>query len=269
MDNRRKVLSFVNKTVIITGGLHGIGFETAKLFLKRGADVGIIDYCPGKITDAEPIVEELHNINSDARVCLFNSDVSDLDALKNAVDRIRVVYPRVDVLINNAGITRDSSLKKMTVEMFDKVLNVNLKGLTFCVKYFAESMIEEHIPGVILNASSVVAINGNFGQSNYVCSKAAVSALTLEWAKEYGGHGIRVNAVAPGFTKTGMTERIPKKIVERITSNIPLGRFAFPKEIAETYAFLASSTASYITGTVLQVDGGLVLGGLTTLNKIS
>lgn len=247
------------KSAVITGGLNGIGLETAKLFAKEGANIGIIDFCKNnrKITET---VQQL--AYEGTKVHYFNADVSKSSQVKSACNNAYAAFGKVDILINNAGITRDSSLRKMTEEQFDSVIGVNLKGLTNCTRFFTIKMIENGTKGVVLNASSVVAANGNFGQTNYVCTKAAVSGLTIEWAKEFGPYGIRVNAVAPGFTETAMTEKIPEDIVKKITRTIPLGRFAKASEIAEAYLFLASCRASYITGTILEVDGGLVLGRL-------
>jgi 3-oxoacyl-[acyl-carrier protein] reductase len=247
------------KTAIITGGLNGIGYETAKYFAAEGANIGIMDLNVNNTRRVTEVVTKLHHMHA-KNIHFFATDVTKMYEIKSACTMAYGIFGKIDILVNNAGITKDSSLKKMTEEQFDAVLDVNLKGLVNCTKCFSTQMIERKHSGVILNASSVVAANGNFGQTNYVCSKAAVSGLTVEWARELGPYGIRVNAVAPGFTKTAMTEKIPENIVEKITKTIPLGRFAEASEIAKAYLFLASDSASYITGTILEVDGGLVIG---------
>jgi 3-oxoacyl-[acyl-carrier protein] reductase len=252
-------MRFKDKVVIITGGLNGIGSAIAELFIREGADVGIIDLSPTTAPEVYRKSDELTRLRPGAQVHFFSANVADSMQVKNACDQAMDEFGYIDVLINNAGITADSSIKKMSEEQFDRVLNVNLKGVFNCTKVFGLHMVENG-KGAIINASSVVAHYGNFGQTNYVCSKAAVSALTIKWAKEFAEYGIRVNAVAPGFTNTRMTKQIPQAVVEKIKKAIPLGRFASPKEIAEVYAFLASDAASYITGAVIPVDGGVVLG---------
>jgi 3-oxoacyl-[acyl-carrier protein] reductase len=163
----------------------------------------------------------------------------------------------LDVLVNNAGITRDATLKKMSPEEWQQVVDVNLNGVFYCGKAAAELMREQE-SGVILNASSVVGVYGNFGQSNYVATKSGVIGLTKTWARELGRKGVRVNAVAPGFIETPMVDTVPDKVLEKLKGQTPLGRLGKPEDIASAYVFLASEQAAFITGTVLQVDGGLV-----------
>jgi 3-oxoacyl-[acyl-carrier protein] reductase len=167
-------------------------------------------------------------------------------------------YGRIDVLINNAGITNDAQLRKMTAEAFDRVVDVNLKGVFNCTQAVLPAMLDQG-SGVILNASSVVAHNGNFGQTNYVATKAGVVGMTKVWARELGRKGIRVNAVAPGFINTRMTDTIPDKVIEKLLERVPMNRLGEPEEIASAYLFLASDEASYINGHALAVDGGTVL----------
>ncbi|MEA2008792.1 MAG: SDR family oxidoreductase, partial [Chloroflexota bacterium] len=177
-------------------------------------------------------------------------------------------WGQIDILINNAGILRDGQLvkfkdgevkKQMSDEMFDNVINVNLKGVFICTRAVAPVMMEQK-NGVILNASSVVGLYGNFGQTNYVATKAGVIGMTKVWAREFGRYGIRVNAIAPGFIATEMVMSMPEKILEGMRKRTPLGRLGQPMDIANAYAFLASSEASFITGTTISVDGGIVVG---------
>jgi len=185
-------------------------------------------------------------------------DVSKHNAVKKTVGKIVSDLGKIDILVNNAGIVKDNFLVKMSENDFDDVINVNLKGVYNVTKAVAVYMIEEG-RGVILNASSVVGVYGNVGQTNYAASKAGVIGMTKAWAKELARYKIRVNAVAPGFIKTPMTEKVPKKIIDYMDSKTPLGRMGKPAEIANAYLFLASDVASFITGQVLGVDGGLVV----------
>jgi len=167
-------------------------------------------------------------------------------------------YRRVDVLVNNAGILMDGTLVKMEEDQFDQVINVNLKGVYLCGRAAAVIMKEQG-SGVILNASSVVAHNGNFGQTNYVATKAGLIGMTKVWARELGKDGIRVNAIAPGFIATEMTAQMPEKIIKMMGDKVPVKRWGEPEDVANAYCFLASDEASYISGTVLNVDGGVVV----------
>ncbi|HKK56104.1 SDR family oxidoreductase, partial [Marinobacter sp.] len=186
-----------------------------------------------------------------------NVNVADHEAVDKAMANLNEQWGRLDVLVNNAGITRDGTLLKMDHEKFTSVVDVNLTGVFNCGKAAASIMAEQG-SGVILNASSVVAHNGNFGQSNYVATKSGVIGMSKTWAKELGRKGIRVNAVAPGFINTSMVETVPDKVLDQLKGNTPLGRLGEPEDIANAYLFLASDSAAFITGTVLKVDGGLV-----------
>jgi 3-oxoacyl-[acyl-carrier protein] reductase len=195
-------------------------------------------------------------------------DVTDSAAVNAAVEEVAAQWGGVDILINNAGILRDSMLVKykdgavqsvMNDEQFDAVLDVNLRGVFVCARAVAPKMIDRG-GGVILNASSVVGLYGNFGQTNYIASKAGVIGMTKVWARELGRHGIRVNAVAPGFIATEILAAMPQKVLDSMTSRTPLGRMGKPEEIAEAYVWLASKSASFVTGAVLSVDGGVVTG---------
>ncbi len=236
------------KTALITGGAGGIGRRTAALFLEEGAEVIIADYDEKK---GEKTAEELG-------AEFMAVDVADLSSVQEMFADIDKRDDELDILINNAGITADGFLVRMDEEDWDRVIDVNLKGVFNCGREAASRMMEAE-GGVIINASSVVGEYGNVGQTNYAASKFGVIGLTKTWAKELAPRGVRVNAVAPGFVKTDMLEDVPDKVLESIKEDTPLSRLAEPEEIAEAYVFLASDAASYVNGTVLNVDGGLVL----------
>ena len=238
-----------NKTAIITGGAGGIGFETAKLFINQGAMVIIADTNieAGKKSEAEL-----------GRNCRFvKTDVSDKSSAFFCINDCLKKFGNLDILINNAGITSDASLLKMSSEQFEKVIDINLKGVFFMTKYAAAHMAEKNY-GRIINTSSIVGLYGNFGQTNYAASKSGVIGMTKTWARELGRKGITVNAVAPGFIDTGMLGSVPTKILDDLKQKTPLGRLGTPEDIAKAYLFLASDDASFINGAVLSVDGGLV-----------
>lgn len=238
-----------DKVALITGGARGIGRATAELFLKEGAKVAIVDVDEAEVTAAAK------ELGSSAMGLAM--DVTSQASVQAGVDAIVSHFGQVDILVNNAGIIKDAQLAKMTEADFDAVVSVNLKGVYNTGQIVAKHMVSRGT-GVILNASSVVALYGNFGQTNYVATKAAVIGMTKTWARELGRKGIRVNAVAPGFIRTRMTEGIPDKVMEQLNAKVPLGRMGDPREIASAYLFLASDEASYITGHVLSVDGGAV-----------
>jgi 3-oxoacyl-[acyl-carrier protein] reductase len=238
-----------DKRVVITGAAAGIGRATARRFLEEGARLLLCDRQPYEATG---LAAELGS----ERVRYVAADVSTVEG-QHAVERA-LNETGVDVLINNAGITRDASVLKMSGEDWDHVVAVNLTAV-FRLCQIAAAPMKAQKSGVILNAASVVAHNGNFGQANYVASKAGVIGLTKTLARELGRANVRVNAVAPGFTSTDMVKRVPDTILAGIVERTPLGRLAEPDEIAAAYAFLASDDARFITGAVLDVDGGLVL----------
>lgn len=241
-----------DKVVIITGGAQGIGKAAAQRFAAEGATVVIWDINEQKTSD---LVTELISQGwlADSVEVDITSLVSSAAAAKTVFDR----YGRIDILINNAGITRDASLLKMTTEQFDEVMNINLKGVFNCTKVVAPYMIEQGY-GRVINTSSVVGVYGNFGQTNYAASKAGVIGMTKVWARELGRKGITVNAVAPGYITTGMTAQIPQHLIDQAKERIPVGRMGTPEDIAHAYLFLASDEAAFINGAVLHVDGGLV-----------
>ncbi len=237
-----------NKIAVITGAGRGIGKATAKQFVQHGAKVVIAEF-------DESSGQETADQLGDSAV-YFYTDVSDEESVDKLFGFLRSEFNQVDVLVNNAGILADGTIQKLVVDQFDAVINVNLRGSYLCGRAAAEIMREKG-SGVILNASSVVAHNGNFGQTNYVASKAGVIGMTKVWARELGKDGIRVNAVAPGFIKTDMTAGMPEKIIKMMEDKIPLKRWGLPDDVANVYTFLASDDASYINGAVINVDGGV------------
>lgn len=244
-------MKLTNKVALITGGAQGIGKETAKKFLQEGARVVICDY------DERAGHATLEEFASD-QVDFFKVDVTNSAQIENVVQATVDKHNRIDILINNAGITLDGFLTKMNESDWEKVISVNLSGVFKCTKAVAPVMLQQG-SGVILNASSVVALYGNIGQTNYAATKAGVIGLTKSWAKEFGPKGIRVNAVAPGFIETGMTAAVPQKVLDFMKDKTPLKRLGKPEDIAAAYLFLASDDANYINGTILSVDGGLVI----------
>lgn len=249
-----------DRVVMITGGAAGIGKATAEKFAAEGA---IVALCDINEESGQAVAQKLGGQSRFDQV-----DVSSREAAQDWVDLVLEAYGRIDVLVNNAGVLRDGTLvkvkdgelvKQMPEAEFDLVISVNLKGVFNCSQAVAPTMIRQ-LRGVILNATSVVGLDGNFGQTNYVASKAGVIGMTKVWARELGRYGIRVNAVAPGFTGTEMVAAMPEKILENMRSRTPLGRLGTPEDIANAYLFLASDEASFITGDVLRVDGGIVVG---------
>lgn len=237
-----------NRTAIITGGAGGIGLAAVKIFLNEGANVLICD----KNEAGKDLASEL------GKNCRFyKTDVSDKSSAFFAVQEAVKGFGKLDILINNAGITADSTLLKMSSEDFDKVIDINLKGVLNMSKYAADFMIKNNY-GRIINTSSIVGLYGNFGQVNYAASKAGVIGMTKSMARELGRKGITVNAVAPGFIDTGMLGGIPEKVLVDLKTRTPLGRLGKPEDIAKAYLFLAGDDASFINGAVLSVDGGLV-----------
>jgi len=247
------MLPLQDRVTIITGGARGIGKATANKFASLGAKIAIwdIDELAG-----QALVDTLKSAGNEARFYAVNT--VDADACTQATAAVFSDFGRIDVLINNAGITRDSSFKKMTASQWQQVIDVNLTGVFNCTKAVHPYMAEAGF-GRILNASSVVGLYGNFGQSNYAATKAGLIGLTKTWAREFGRHGITVNAVAPGFIATEMTATLPEAVLASIRERTPLQRNGQPEDIANAYAFLASDEASFISGTCLSVDGGLVM----------
>ena len=245
------------KTAIITGGAQGIGKAVAEHFLAAGANVAIwdIDEETGQKTCTE-LAAKAQAENT--KVAFFKVDTTKLNRAMAAAKEVVDMFGQVDILINNAGITRDASFKKMNPEQWQQVIDVNLSGVFNCTKA-VYPYLEASGGGRIINAASVVAHNGNFGQTNYVASKAGLIGMTKTWAREMGRKGITVNAIAPGFINTEMIKTIPAEIVSGLKARTPLGRLGETVDIANAYLFLASKEAAFITGTVLKVDGGLIL----------
>lgn len=253
-------MRFKEKVVLITGGAAGIGKVTAKRFAEEGA---IVIICDVNEEAGQDVVKELGGDSA-----FFKVNIASRDEVQKWVDDVVAKYGRIDVLVNNAGIIRDGQMVKvkdgelvgqMSEEDFDLVISVNLKGTFNCGQAVAPTMIKQG-SGVILNATSIVGLDGNFGQSNYVATKAGVIGMTKVWAREMGRYGVRVNAVAPGFTATEILITMPEKIIDGMKARTPLRRLGEPRDIANAYLFLASDEASFITGETLRVDGGIVVG---------
>src|SRR5215471_12593201 len=242
-----------NKVAIITGAAQGIGLATARKFLDEGAIVAVAD-----VKD-ETVREAVGQLKRNGEVVEgFAVDVTRREQIGAMVEQVKERYGRVDVLVNNAGITLDARLQKMTDEQFDRVIDVNLKGVYNCAKAVVDTMIEQG-GGVILNASSVVGIYGNYGQTNYAASKFGVIGFVKTWSRELGPKGVRVNAVAPGFVETPILQTIPEKVLHQMKERVPLRRLGTADDIANVYAFLASDDAAYINGAVIEVSGGLTV----------
>lgn len=248
-----------DKVAIITGSARGIGATTALTFAREGAKVVICD------VNAELGQEMATKINdtldSDQSVAIFLPlNVVDSISVAQVVQQTVAHFGRLDILVNNAGVTRDAQLKKMSDEDFDWVIDINLKGVFTCGRAAANQMLDQGDGGVILNAASIVGLDGNFGQTNYVATKAAVVGMTKVWSRELGPKGIRVNAVAPGFIDTPMTAQMPEKIYQSMVDKPPLRRVGQAQDVANAYLWLAGDEASFINGIVLRVDGGIVIG---------
>ena len=240
-----------DKVAIITGGSRGIGFATAEAFLREGAVVVIGASSP---SSAEKAVSKLKEQYPDAKVSGISPNLSDLEDVRNAFRSVVETYGRIDVLVNNAGVSERTAFTDYTEETFDKVMDLNVKGVFNASRAVVDHMVEQG-GGVILSASSMVSRYGQPSGMAYPTSKFAVNGMTLSLARELGPKGIRVNAVAPGIIETDMMKAVPKEVIEPMVAQVPLRRLGQPEDIANAYVFLASDEASYITGVVLSVDG--------------
>lgn len=243
---------FKGKTVVITGSSRGIGRQLAIRFAKEGANIVL----NARKAVPQELIEKIESLHVETHVVI--GDVQEFDEAKKLIDEAHSRFGRVDVLINNAGITRDTLLMRMTEEMFDEVISVNLKGTFNTIHHVSKLMLKQRF-GTIINMSSVIGEIGNAGQANYAASKAGIIGLTKSTAKELSARGITCNAIAPGFIETDMTDSLSDKIKETTLSHIPLKRLGKTDDIADTALFLASQ--SYITGQVINVDGGMVMNG--------
>lgn len=241
------------RVALITGAGSGIGESTAKLFAKEGAKVVVADF---NFESGKRVADEINAAGGIAIALKVN--VADRESVNDMVWHVMHTFGRIDVLINNAGITRDATLAKMTHEQWDSVIAVNQTGVFNCTKAVVPYMIEQKY-GRIISTSSIVGRFGNFGQTQYAAAKAAVIAMTQTWAKELGRKGITANAVAPGFIKTPMTAAMPSEVLEGMEKKVPLQRLGDTDDIANAFLFLASDMGQYINGAVIPVDGGLVI----------
>ncbi|MFH5777289.1 3-oxoacyl-ACP reductase FabG [Heyndrickxia oleronia] len=242
-----------DKVAIITGAANGIGFAAAKRFAEEGAKVVFADF-----NEAEGVMRQTELNEEGYDVVFVQVDVSNKDSVGMMVEQVVSTFGTVDILINNAGITRDAMLTKMKQEDFQQVLDVNLTGVFNCTQAVAPFMIDQG-KGKIVSTSSVSGVYGNVGQTNYAAAKAAIIGMTKTWAKELGRKGINVNAVAPGFTETNMVATVPEKVVEAMKASIPMQRLGKPEDIANAYLYLASNESDYVNGIVLHVDGGIMM----------
>lgn len=243
-----------NSVAVVTGAGRGIGRAIALELARAGAQV-VVNYA-GHSDQAQKTVEMIEDLGGQA--IAVQADVSQASDVDRLVKTTVETYGKVDILVNNAGITRDNLLLRMKEADWDAVLNTNLKGVFLSSKAVSKSMMKQR-SGVIVNISSVVGVSGNAGQANYAAAKAGIIGFSKSMAKELASRGIRVNVVAPGYISTDMTESLPEEVREQIQNGIPMGRIGTPEEVAQTVLFLASPAASYITGQILAVDGGMLM----------
>lgn len=242
------------KCAVVTGATRGIGRAIVTRLASLGADI-VVNY-RSSIEEANTLKEELSALG--AKVLLVKADVSIEEEAKNLIEKAKENFGKVDILVNNAGIVKDGLILRMKKEDFDQVVDVNLKGTFNCMRYVAPIMVKQR-SGKIINISSIVGIIGNAGQVNYAASKAGVIAMTKSIAKELGSRGVQVNAIAPGYINTSMTESLNQKVKDEMLKMIPLKRFGMPEDVAKAVGFLASEDSDYITGQVIKVDGGMVM----------
>ncbi len=245
-------MRLADKVAIITGGAGGIGRAAAKRFLEEGARVVLCDF------SRDALDATARELSAAGSVLAYELDVTDEKAVSDMVQDVVAKLGKIDILINNAGITADAQLAKMSSEQFDRVINVNLKGVFLCTRAVAPYMAAAG-SGKIINTSSVVGLYGNFGQTNYAATKAGLIGMTKTWAKELGRKNICVNAVAPGFILTDMVRKMPEDVLQMMCAKTPMKRLGTPEEVASVYLFLASDDASYVNGAVISVDGAITL----------
>lgn len=243
------------KVALITGGAAGIGLKAAQIFAEEGATVYALDISDKALA---ALTEVKLADGAQGKIIGKKLDVSKAAEVEQVVEEIFAAHGKIDCLVNNAGITADATLFKMTEEAFDRVINVNLKGVFLISKAVAAKMVLNN-SGSIVNTTSIVGVQGNFGQTNYAAAKAGVIGMTYTWARELGRKGVRVNAVAPGYTWTDMLATVPEKVIKMLEEKTPMQRLGQPEEVAKLYLFLGSEESSYITGQVIGVDGGLKL----------
>jgi 3-oxoacyl-[acyl-carrier protein] reductase len=244
-------MRFQDKVALVTGAAQGIGKEIALQFAKEKARLAIFD------VNEEQLIQTITDLKVYTQVLGFRVDVTNLEEVEKKVNKIIDNFGRVDILVNNAGITRDNLLLRLSENDWDKVLSINLKGAFNCIKAVSKPMLKQRY-GKIINISSIIGIMGNAGQVNYAASKAGLIGVTKSLAKELGSRNITVNAVAPGYIRTAMTEKLDAKIKEKMLAMIPLARLGEPSDVAKAVLFLSSNDADYITSQVLVVDGGMV-----------
>jgi len=241
-----------NKVVLITGASGGIGREIALKFASLGAKIALNDISSQE-ENLKKLKQEIKNLNTDVEY--FFADVSNLEEVERMISEVIKKFDKIDILVNNAGICQDRTLAKMTKEEWQKVIDINLTGVFNCTKSALPSITANK--GKIINMTSVVGERGNFGQTNYAASKAGIIGFTKSLSKEVGRFGVTVNAVAPGFIDTNLTQNLPEELKGMITKLTSLGRFGKPEEVADLVCFLASEKADFITGEVINIDGGL------------
>ncbi|NLY84836.1 MAG: 3-oxoacyl-[acyl-carrier-protein] reductase [Tissierellia bacterium] len=247
-------MDLANKVALITGGSRGIGKEIALELARNGANVAIT-FVSNEVK-AQEVIDEIGTLG--IKAIAIKADVSKEEEVQQMIKKVEEEFESVDILVNNAGVTKDNLLIRMKEEEWDQVMNVNLKGTFLCTKAVSRMMMKKRY-GKIINITSVVGITGNVGQGNYSASKAGVIGFTKSMARELASRGIRVNAVAPGFIETDMTDVLKEDIKEAMLKSIPLGNFGKPKDIANAVAFLASPKSDYITGQVINVNGGMFM----------
>ena len=242
-----------DKVAIVTGAGSGIGEATATKFAREGAKVAVCDI---NLAACETVARSIREAGGTA--IAIHLDVTRKASVAAMVEAVMKAWGRVDTLVNNAGIVQDAQLRKMTDDQFERVIDVNLKGVYHCTKAVVDVMLEQGT-GCILNASSIVGLYGNFGQTNYAATKFGVIGMVKTWARELGRKGVRANAVCPGFIETPILKSMPEKVIRMMEDKVPMGRLGRPEEIANTYAWLASDEASYINGAVIEVSGGVTI----------